>query len=182
MIISTYLHRNLALKSLVGAQLGVDILEGVMVSCWYYFRVGLFKITAKSQSFLLFLAILGTFLTLLGPISEFCQMYECCPVLPYNNKKRFRPFPAKPNDSNWIRSPKSRFLQFFSIFAKCQSQKGAKKKIRKILLLFLAQNRKKKSQKKIKKFLNPLRRSRPFQALISLISLISSISFISLIP
>ena len=42
--------------------------------------------------FLLFLAILGTFLAILGPISEFCQMYECCPVLPYNNRKRFRPF------------------------------------------------------------------------------------------
>ena len=32
----------------------------------------------------------------------------------------FRPFPAKSNDSNWIRSPKSMFLHFFSIFAKCQ--------------------------------------------------------------
>ena len=75
----------------------------------------------------LFLAILGTFLALLGPISEFCQMREWCPMLLHDNKNHFRPFPAKSNDSNWIRSPKSMFLQFFSIFAKCQSQKGAKK-------------------------------------------------------
>ena len=108
-----------------------------MVSCWYYFRVGLFKITAKSQSFLLFLAILGTFLTLLGPISEFCHMREWCPMLLHDNKNHFRPFPAKSNDSNWIRSPKSMFLHFFSIFAKCQSQKGAKKNFENFYCFFL---------------------------------------------
>ena len=55
----------------------------------------------KKIWFLLFLAILGTFLALLGPISEFCNMCECCPVLPYNNRMN------KSDDSNWIRSPKS---------------------------------------------------------------------------
>ena len=117
----------------------------------------------EKRSFLLFLAILGTFLALLGPISEFCQMYECCPVLPYNNKKRFRPFPAKSNDSNWIRSPKSMFLHFFSIFAKCQSQKGAKKNFEKFYCFFLLRMTQKFSIFFFffKNFKNPLR-SGPF--------------------
>ena len=52
---------------------------------------------------------MGTFLALLGPISEFCHMSEWWPTLPYHNRKCFRLLPAKSNDSNWIRSPKSMF-------------------------------------------------------------------------
>ena len=74
------------------------------------------SINSRKTWFLLFLAILGTFLALLGPISEFCHMCECCPVLPYNNRKRFRPFPAKSNDWNWIRGSKSMFLHLFLFF------------------------------------------------------------------
>ena len=80
---------------------------------------------------LLFLAILGTFLALLGPISE------CCPVLPYSNRKRFRPFPAKSNDSNWIRSPRSMFLHFIRFFLSIRgSQKGVKKIFRFLFCFF----------------------------------------------
>ena len=52
----------------------------------------------------------------MGQISEFFHMCECCSVLLFNNRKRFRPFLAKSDDSNWIRSPKSMFLQFFRFF------------------------------------------------------------------
>ena len=48
-------------------------------------------------------------MALSGPISEFFHMSECWSVLPYNNRKSFRPFLAKSDDSNWIRSPKSMF-------------------------------------------------------------------------
>ena len=81
--------------------------------------------------FLLFSAVLGTFLALLGTISEFCHRCECCSVLPYNSKKRFRQFPAKSNDSNWIRSPRSMFLHFIR-----GSQKGVKKCFRFLFCFF----------------------------------------------
>ena len=61
-------------------------------------------------------------MALLGPISEFFHMCECCSVLPYNTKKRFRQFPARSNDSNWIRSPRSMFLHFIRFFPKCQRE------------------------------------------------------------
>ena len=83
----------------------------------------------EKRWFLIFLA--STFLALLGPISEFCHMSEWWPTLPYHNRKRFRPFPAKSNDSNWIRSPKSMFFAIFSIFC----QKGKQKNFRNIFFL-----------------------------------------------
>ena len=36
-------------------------------------------------------------------------MREWWPMVLNHNRNRFRPFPAKSNDSNWIRSPKSMF-------------------------------------------------------------------------
>ena len=66
---------------------------------------------------------LGHLSGLFGPISEFCHMSEWWPTLPYHNRKRFRPFPAKSNDSNWIRGSKSMFLHFIRFF-RVSSQKG----------------------------------------------------------
>ena len=99
------------------------------------------SINSLKTWFLLFPAVLGTFLALLGIISEFCHRCECCSVLPYNTKKRFRQFPAKSNDSNWIRSPRSMFLHFIRFFPKCQreskrSQKGVKIFFSIFILLF----------------------------------------------
>ena len=55
------------------------------------------------------------------------------------------------------------FLHFFSIFAKCQSQKGAKKNFEKFYCFFLLRMTQKilKSFFFFQKFLNPLR-SGPF--------------------
>ena len=73
-----------------------------------------------------------TFLDFLGPISEFCHMCECCPMLLHDNKNHFRPFEAQSNDSNWMRSPKSLFFQF----SKCQ--RGSKKESKKFSKNFIA--------------------------------------------
>ena len=84
-----------------------------------------------------FSATLGTFWAPSDPSGPNFHMREWWPMVLNHNRNRFRPFPAKSNDSNWIRSPKSMFLHFFSIFAKCQSQKGAKKNFEKFYCFFL---------------------------------------------
>ena len=64
----------------------------------------------------------------LGPISEFSHMWGWWPMLLDHNSNRFRPFPVKSNDSNWIRSPKSMFLQFFRFFQCQRESKQSKNK------------------------------------------------------
>jgi len=54
-------------------------------------------------------------------------MREWWPMVLNHNRNRFRPFPAKSNDSNWIRSPKSMFLQFFRFLLSVRVKKEPKK-------------------------------------------------------
>ena len=109
-----------------------------------------------------FSATLGTFWAPSDPSGPNFHMREWWPMVLNHNRNRFRPFPAKSNDSNWIRSPKSMFLHFFSIFAKCQSQKGAKKNFEKFSCFFLLRMTQKFSIFFFfKNFKNPLR-SGPF--------------------
>ena len=58
---------------------------------------------------------IGHLLALPGPISEFCHMHEWWPMLLLqHNRNRFRPFPAKSNDSNSINSRKNLIFAIFS--------------------------------------------------------------------
>ena len=53
-----------------------------------------------------------------------------------HNRNRFRPFSAKSNDSNWIRSPKSMFLHIFFRFLLSVRVKKEPKKNSKIFIAF----------------------------------------------
>jgi len=61
-------------------------------------------------------------------------------MLLHDDKNHFRPFEGQSNDSNWMRSPKSLFLQFFRFFLLSVrgSKKAIEKNIQKFLLLFRA--------------------------------------------
>ena len=78
----------------------------------------------------------GTFGAPSDPSGPNFHMREWWLMVLKHNMNRFRPFPAKSNDSNWIRSPKSMFLHIFFRFLLSVGVKKEPKKISKNFIAF----------------------------------------------